>query len=271
MALSYRKKCNWLVRRRRTNWPIRWTQAARDAAGRAKRWALPCIYSINYSYYFIRNTFFTFLKLSHVWLWLCHYPPRQGKARPLSTHPKTDDRRKSRILPSAERNKLVAPGSRRTDIKTQCMIVATLSFGMRPQFPNSIAWSVQPFNRTGLTFVANKQIDRRTHTDLATRVGLTGVDKGGRGPRPPNAPAKFFLLKQRHFQQLSLTPGLYPAKSGRACYDNPTGRGYFYQMPNMYTCIAYLTEIRKFCSKNLVHKGVNFEAQNALKLTYEHL
>ena len=41
----------------------------------------------------------------------------------------------------------------------------------------------------------------------------------------------------------------------------------------MNTCIAYLTEIRKFCSKNLVHKGVNFEAQNALKLTYmyEHV
>jgi len=39
----------------------------------------------------------------------------------------------------------------------------------------------------------------------------------------------------------------------------------------MYTCIAYLTEIRKFCSKNLVHKGVNFEAPNALKLTYDHL
>jgi len=36
----------------------------------------------------------------------------------------------------------------------------------------------------------------------------------------------------------------------------------------MYTCIAYLIEIRKFCSKNLVHKGVNFEAQNALKVTY---
>jgi len=50
-------------------------------------------------------------------------------------------------------------------------------------------------------------------------------------------------------QQLSLAPGLPPAKSGRACYDNPTGRGYFYQMSNMYTCIAYLTEIRKFCSK----------------------
>jgi len=38
-----------------------------------------------------------------------------------------------------------------------------------------------------------------------------------------------------------------------------------------YTCIAYLIEIRKFCSKNLVHKGVNFEAQNSLELTYEHL
>ena len=43
-------------------------------------------------------------------------------------------------------------------------------------------------------------------------------------------------------------------------------------MSNMYTCIAYLIEIhRKFCSKNLVHKVVNFEAQNALKLIYEHL
>jgi len=61
-----------------------------------------------------------------------------------------------------------------------------------------------------------------------------------------------------------------PKKSGRACYDNPTGRGHFYQMSNTYTCIAYLIEIRKFCSKNLVHKGVNFDAQNALKLTYEH-
>ena len=48
-------------------------------------------------------------------------------------------------------------------------------------------------------------------------------------------------------------------------------RGYFYQMSNKYTCIAYLNEIRKFCSKNLVHKGVNFEAPNGLKLTYEHL
>ena len=71
-------------------------------------------------------------------------------------------------------------------------------------------------------------------------VAVTGVDKGGRGPAP----------------------------SGRAKKER---KGYFYQMSNMYTCRAYLIEIRKFCSKNLVHKGVNFEAQNALKLTYELL
>ena len=34
-------------------------------------------------------------------------------------------------------------------------------------------------------------------------------------------------------QQLSLAPGFPPAKSGRACYDNPTRRGDFYQMSNM--------------------------------------
>ena len=62
--------------------------------------------------------------------------------------------------------------------------------------------------------------------------------------------------------------GAQATPNGRA---KKNGRGYFYQMSNMYTCIAYLIEIRKFCSKNLVHKGVNFEAQNALKLTYEHL
>jgi len=76
---------------------------------------------------------------------------------------------------------------------------------------------------------------------------------------------KIFLVKT---ERLSSLP---PAKSGRACYDNPTGRGYFYQTPNMYTCIAYLIEIRKFSSKNQVYKGVNFDAQNALKLSYEHL
>jgi len=75
---------------------------------------------------------------------------------------------------------------------------------------------------------------------------------------------KILVRKER----LSSLP---PAKSGRACYDNPTGMGYFYQMPNMYTCIGCLIEIRKFCSKNLVYKGINFEAQNAIKLTYKHL
>jgi len=90
--------------------------------------------------------------------------------------------------------------------------------------------------------------------------------QGGRGPSPPNGRAK-----KNFFVKIEGLSSLPPAKSGRACYDNPTGRGYFYQVPNMYICIAYLTELRKFCSKNLVHKGVNFETQNALKLTYEHL
>jgi len=48
---------------------------------------------------------------------------------------------------------------------------------------------------------------------------------------------KFFLVK---IEGLSSLP---PAKSGRACYDNPTGREYFYQMASMYTFIAYLIEI----------------------------
>ena len=36
---------------------------------------------------------------------------------------------------------------------------------------------------------------------------------------------------------------------------------------------AHLLEIRKLqlTVKNLVHKGVDFYVQNALKLTYEHL
>jgi len=78
-----------------------------------------------------------------------------------------------------------------------------------------------------------KQIDRNM-CELRTSALNTGVDKGAQPP--PNGRAK-------------------------------KERGHFYQMSNMYTCIAYLTEIRKFCSKNLVHKGANFEAQNALKLT----
>ena len=38
----------------------------------------------------------------------------------------------------------------------------------------------------------------------------TGIDKGGRGPSPPNGPAK------------------------------EKGRGYFYQMSNMYTCVGFV-------------------------------
>ena len=76
--------------------------------------------------------------------------------------------------------------------------------------------------------------------------GPTGVDKGAQPPPPNGRAKKEFFVKMEGFSRL--------AKSGRACYDNPTGRGYFYQMSNMYTCIAYLIEIQKFCSKNLVYR-----------------
>ena len=63
---------------------------------------------------------------------------------------------------------------------------------------------------------------------------------------------KIFLVKIEgisSFTAIKLGPGLPQAKSGRACYDNPTGRGYFYQMSNMHTCIAYLIEIRILLKK----------------------
>jgi len=72
-------------------------------------------------------------------------------------------------------------------------------------------------------------------------VGHHWRRQGGPSPPSPQSPGKNFLVK---IERLSSLP---PAKSGRACYDNPTERGHFYQMPNMYTCIAYLIEIRKFC------------------------
>ena len=56
--------------------------------------------------------------------------------------------------------------------------------------------------------------------DIPVRRTDTDVDNGARGAQPP--------------------------PNGRA---KKKGRGYFYQMSNMYTCIAYLIEIRKFCSK----------------------
>ena len=59
---------------------------------------------------------------------------------------------------------------------------------------------------------------------------ITGVDKGGQGAQAPpqSLGQKNFLVKK---EGLSSLP---PAESGRACYDNPTGSGHFYQMPNMY-------------------------------------
>jgi len=44
-------------------------------------------------------------------------------------------------------------------------------------------------------------------------------------------------------------------------------------MSNMYTCIAYLIQIRKFCSKNLVHKIVKSRhraTERAGKFTIAH-
>ena len=44
-------------------------------------------------------------------------------------------------------------------------------------------------------------------------------------------------------------------------------------MSNMYTCIAYLIQIRKFCSKNLVHKSVESRhraTERAGKFTIAH-
>jgi len=44
-------------------------------------------------------------------------------------------------------------------------------------------------------------------------------------------------------------------------------------MSNMYTCIAYLIQIRKFCSKNLVHKSVKSRhraTERAGKFTIAH-
>ena len=53
-----------------------------------------------------------------------------------------------------------------------------------------------------------------------------------------------------------ICPQVLRHKHTFTCYDKPTGIGYFYQMSNMYTCIAYLIEIRKFCSKTWFIKGL---------------
>jgi len=61
----------------------------------------------------------------------------------------------------------------------------------------------------------------------------TSVDKAAQGAQPPQWPGK-----KDFFVKIGGLSSLPPAKSGRACYHNPTGRGYFYQMPNMYTVLA---------------------------------
>jgi len=58
-----------------------------------------------------------------------------------------------------------------------------------------------------------------------------------------NGPKKFLVKTEG----LSSLP---PAKSGRACYGNPTGRGHFYQMPNMY--ISYNTIKLKLTTRNIL-------------------
>ena len=67
--------------------------------------------------------------------------------------------------------------------------------------------------------------------------------RGAQGAQAPQWPGKKdFLVKIEgisSFTTIKLGPGLPPAKSGRACYDNPTGREYFYQMSNRSTRIAY--------------------------------
>ena len=56
------------------------------------------------------------------------------------------------------------------------------------------------------------------------------IQGGPGGPGPLNGLAKkIFLVK---IEGLSSLP---PAKSGRACHDNPTGRGYFYLICLLYT------------------------------------
>jgi len=116
--------------------------------------------------------------------------------------------------------------------------------GKRWQFLEAVvlcasSFWVRPTKSSGPTrSLAEPGSSADTYRHVCHLKGVTGVDKGG---GPPNGRAK------------------------------KKGRGYFYQTSNMYSCIAYLIKIRKFCSKNLFHKGVNFEAQNALKLTYKHL
>jgi len=95
----------------------------------------------------------------------------------------------------------------------------------------------------------------------AEGIFLRCGERSGNKVRPFSLEMACFCIfgsyKTYHWRRQGGAGGPGPL-NGRA---KKKGRGYFYQMSNMYTCIAYLLEIRKFCSKNLVHKGVNFEAK----------
>ena len=131
------------------------------------------------------------------------------------------------------------------DVNEQCHSVREM-FAHFPHNALCVLSKYSSFKRSVkyITLSASgKQYSLPVYHSLRSLSGVpTGVDKGGPGAQaPPIAGQKIFLVKT---EGLSSLP---PAKSGRACYDNPTGRGYFYQMSNMYTCIAYLIEIRQFC------------------------
>ena len=76
---------------------------------------------------------------------------------------------------------------------------------------------------------------------VSLRVLYTGVDKRGRGPSPPMDGQKEFYSKNGLSSFTWSAPGLPPAKSGRACYDNPTGRGTSITCP---TCILVSGRLR---------------------------
>jgi len=79
------------------------------------------------------------------------------------------------------------------------------------------------------------------------RPGATGVDKGAQGAQAPQWPGKKIF-----FVKIEGLSSLHPAKLGRAwscMLRQPNGKGVFLSDAQHVYCIAYLIEIRKFCSK----------------------
>jgi len=87
----------------------------------------------------------------------------------------------------------------------------------------------------------------------------TGVDKGGPGGPAPQWPGKKIVKIEglSNFTWSVLKSSDISTREGGICIRCPT-------------CSLFNWN-SKVLLKNLVRKGVNFEAQNALKLTYEHL